>query len=100
MKIKILQSAESEIGDAMDYYNKQYPGLGYEFANEIKKSLYTIKAFPEAWSLFQDKIRKCYVSRFPYAILYEVKNEIIIVFAVMHLKLNPKRWEIRIKKYK
>lgn len=42
MKIQILQSAESEIADGMDYYNNQYPGLGYEFATEIKMS-------PKTW---------------------------------------------------
>ena len=32
MKVQILQCAEKEIAEAMDYYNEQYPGLAYDFA--------------------------------------------------------------------
>ena len=39
MNFQILQSAEDEIAQGMDYYNKQYSGLGYEFAVEIKEGL-------------------------------------------------------------
>lgn len=100
MRIRILQSAESEIADGMDYYNKQYPGLGYEFATEIKKSITAIKSYPKAWVKYYDSFRKCFVNRFPYAVLYEVRKESIIIFAVMHLKMSPKNWEKRLKKYK
>ena len=79
MKIKILQSAESEIADGMDYYNKQYPGLGYEFATEIKKSITAIKSYPKAWAKYHDDFRKCFVNRFPYAVLYELRKESIIM---------------------
>jgi len=97
MKIKILQSAESEIADGMDYYNKQYPGLGYEFATEIKKSITAIKSYPKAWAKYHDDFRKCFVNRFPYAVLYELRKESIIIFAVMHLKMSPENWEKRLK---
>jgi len=97
MNVKILQSAESEIAEAMDYYNKQFPGLGYEFASEVRKCINTIISFPKAWIKFQDEIRKYIINRFPYAILYEVKKDMIIIFAVMHLKMNPQRWENRLK---
>jgi hypothetical protein len=34
--------------EAMDYYNTQYSGLGYEFAFEIKEGLNRIISFPNA----------------------------------------------------
>jgi len=100
MNFQILQSAEDEIAEGMDYYNEQYPGLGYEFAVEIKEGMKRIKLFPEAWPPFQDDIRVSYVNRFPYGILYEVRQNRIIVFAIMHLKQNPEKWENKLTKYK
>ena len=100
MNFQILQSAEDEIAEGMDYYNEQDPGLGYEFAVEIKMGMKRIKSFPEAWPLFQEKIRVSHVNRFPYGILYEVRQEGIIVFAVMHFKKNPEKWEEKLKKYR
>jgi hypothetical protein len=98
MNVQILQSAESEIADAMDYYNLQYPGLGYEFAFEVKESINRILSFPDAWPLFIDNVRKSHVNRFPYGILYEVREKSIIVFAVMHLMQDPAPWEKRLEK--
>ena len=100
MNIQILQCAEAEIADAVDYYNSQYSGLGYEFAFEVKESLNRILSFPNAWSLFSGEIRKCHISRFPYGILYEIRGKTIVVFAVMHFKKNPKKWEQRLNEYK
>ena len=99
MNIQILQCAEAEIADAMDYYNAQYSGLGYEFAIEVKKSLNRILSFPSAWSIFSKKIRKSQINRFPYGILYEIREDTIIIFAVLNLKQNPEKWESKIKDY-
>jgi len=54
MKINILSCAENEIAAAMDYYNEQYPGLGYELAAEAKECLRRIFAYPDAWHYFSD----------------------------------------------
>ena len=83
MNFQILQSAEDEIAEGMDYYNKQYPGLGYEFAVEIKAGMKRIESFPLAWPSFQKEIRISHVNRFPYGILYKIRQEEIVVFAGM-----------------
>jgi len=38
MNIRILSCAEEEFIEAVDYYNEQSPGLGYEFAAEMRPS--------------------------------------------------------------
>ena len=99
MKIRILACAEAEMAEAIDYYNAQYPGLGYEFAVKVKECLSLISSFPQAWPCFSKTTRRCLVNRFPYGILYQHKSKEIIVFAVMHLKCDPDKWEKRINKY-
>lgn len=98
MIIRILSCAEQELADAVDYYNKQCPGLGFEFAAEVKSTLSRIAAFPNAWPLFSRRTRRSLVHRFPYGVLYQVRTEEILVTAIMHIKLDPEKWQKRVAK--
>ena len=82
MKIRVISCAEQELAEAVDYYNEQCPGLGYEFAAEINNTFDRIKSFPDAWR----------------GVLYQVRQNFILVTAIMHLKRDPKKWQERIKK--
>lgn len=98
MKVRILSCAEQEFADAVDYYNEQCPGLGYEFAAEIKNTISRITSFPDAWPLFSRRTRRCLTDRFPYGVLYQVRQDVILIAAIMHLKRDPKNWHARIEK--
>ncbi len=98
MKVRILSCAEQELAEAVDYYNDQCPGLGFEFAAEIRSTLNRILSFPEAWPPFSTRSRRCLADRFPYGVLYQVREDLILITAVMHLKRDPKRWQDRIAK--
>lgn len=58
--------AEDEFNNAIDYYEKVQKGLGYDFAIEVYETLEKIRAFPKAWSILEDDIRRCLTKRFPY----------------------------------
>lgn len=99
MNIVILSSAEEEFADAVDYYNVQCPGLGYEFAAEVKRAFDRIIVFPEAWQLFSKRTRRCFLNRFPYCVLYRVDKDAVLVGAIMHLNCDPKNWRLKIDKF-
>ncbi len=96
MDIKFRKEAADEFASAVKYYNKERPGLGYEFALEIRSTLKRIKIFQEAWPFITPNIRKCIVKRFPFAILYYIENKYVLIIAVMHLKRKPGYWQNRI----
>ena len=93
MKTRILSCAELETAEAVDYYHEQRPGLGFEFAAELKRTLARIRAFPEAWPRFSGKTRRCILNRFPYGVLYQLRSDGILVLGVMHMSQDPLRWE-------
>lgn len=95
MKVRVLSCAEREFVDAVDRYNAKRPGLGYEFAAEVRSAFERIGAFPDAWPLFSARSRRCILSRFPYGILYQIRTDRILVVAVMHLKRDPEIWRQR-----
>lgn len=95
--MRILSCAEREFSEAVDYYNLQRAGLGFEFAAEVRSALDRIASFPEAWPIFSRRTRRCMISRFPYGILYRPKPEGILVLAIMHLAHSPTRWRDRLE---
>ena len=99
MNILILSFAEEEFAEAVDCYNEQCPGLGYEFAAEVRRAFDRIKVFPDAWPLFSKSTRRCVLNRFPYGVLYRVDRNAIRVGAIMHLNLDPKSWHQRTGKF-
>jgi plasmid stabilization system protein ParE len=95
LPIIIGKAAEEEFQTAVEYYNQESPGLGFEFAAEVRAGFQRVKDFPNAWPVFHNSCRRCYLQRFPYGILYQVYPDKIFVAAIMHLKRDPKHWETR-----
>ena len=97
MKVRLLNPAQRELVEAIDYYNKERAGLGNEFRNEAWLAIERRREFPNAWSPLGGSIRRCQLHRFPYGLIYEpLANEIIII-AVAHLHQRPGYWRSRIE---
>lgn len=96
MNLVVLAAAEQELAEAVEYYNNQCPGLGYEFAAEVKKGFKRIEEHPDAWPAFSTRSRRCLTDRFPFAILYAARDETILIAGIMHLRQDPKHWLNRI----
>ena len=92
MTVKFLEQAEFEVKKAVEYYNSNSNGWGFEFAFEIQKTISRIIANPEAWTKISKRARKCKCNKFPYSVIYFLDKEEIIVVAIMHLKRKPNYW--------
>jgi hypothetical protein len=92
MNVRFLQVAKLELDDAVNYYNRERPGLGYEFLWEVFFAIDRIKQFPQAWPAFHRETRRCLIRRFPYGIIYLHENDLVLVFAVAHLHREPGYW--------
>lgn len=97
MKFDFLSPATAAFKDAIAHYNLQSEGLGFEFAAEVKRTLERIVQYPEAWSPLSKRTRRCRTNRFPYGVIYQIRGEIILVVAIMHLSRDPRMWEYRLK---
>jgi hypothetical protein len=98
MEIVFLPVARVELADAISYYNSQSEGLGYEFAAEVKRTLERIVQYPDAWFKLSKRTHRCRTNRFPYGIIYQIRKEILLIVAVMHLSREPEAWKARLKK--
>ncbi len=96
MKISFLKIAQIEFEEAVDYYNLQSEGLGFDFALEVKKTLERIFSYPNAWASLSKNTKRCRCNRFPYGVVYQIRDDELLVISVMHLHREPGMWEDRI----
>jgi len=84
--------AEHELNEAAQYYDREEPGLGSSFLEEVDRCLQSIEAHPEAGPILRGSVRRRLLRRFPYALLYRIKPNGIRILAVMNLKRRPMYW--------
>ncbi len=95
MKINFHPDAEDEFLHAVDYYEDIQNHLGLEFASEIYEAIERIQSFPQAWQKMTSSTRRCLINRFPFGVIYTLKDDILIIVAVMHLSKKPNYWRNR-----
>ena len=95
MKYRFHPLADDELDKAADYYEDQQERLGLEFAEEIYLTIQRIVEFPHAWTPLSKRTRRCITNRFPYQVIYEIREEHILIVAVGHLHRKPGYWEGR-----
>jgi plasmid stabilization system protein ParE len=97
VKYSFHPEAEAEFVQAIEYYEECEAGLGYDFAVEVYSAIERTMAYPKAWPIIEEDIRRSLVRRFPYGILYAEEDEELFIVAVMHLHRDPDYWKHRSK---
>lgn len=90
MKFSFHPLAIEELNDSIDYYEGKSSGLGIEFSKEIFTTIQRILQFPKAWSKISQNCRRCITQRFPYGIIYHIKEDEILIVSIMQLNKKPK----------
>ena len=94
--MEFLDAAKAEYREAVDFYDRERSGLGGEFADEVAKTTARIIAFPDAWQKLSRRTRRCQTNRFPYGLIFQKRDDLILVIAVMHLRREPWYWRDRL----
>ncbi len=96
MKYSFHPSAKIELSEAVHYYETCRMGLGAEFAKEVYLTVRRITDFPAAWTPLTKNTRRCLTKRFPYGMIYHIKDGRILIIAVMQMNREPNYWKNRI----
>lgn len=91
--VYFFPAAETELRNAVAYYNEQCAGLGFDLAAEVRRTIGRILRFPSAWTKLSPSTHRCLTNRFPYAVIYQCSDDQILIVAVMHLKRKPDSWK-------
>ncbi len=90
--IRISEFAQIELDDAVLYYELEQQELGLRFKDEVRKAIDRIKKYPTSWPLECPDVRKCFVLKFPYKILYSIQKQDIVILAIAHQHRKPGYW--------
>ena len=91
-KYRLTSAALSELREATLYYEREEPGLGRRFLDEVDDTIDRIVLFPRAWHPVSPRTRRCRTHRFPFGLLYQVRSDEILITAVMDLRRDPGHW--------
>ena len=95
LELILRPEAEADALEAYRWYGEQVAGLGDDFLVEVERALETIRANPEANRKLHREFRRALTRRFPYAVFYAVRDDRIVVFAILHTARDPRLWRKR-----
>jgi plasmid stabilization system protein ParE len=100
MNVDFLEPAIQEFYEAIAFYNLQQQGLGQEFSREVRDTIARIEQNPEAWVTIwaSKRVRRCLTNRFPFGIIYQVRQATLLIVAVWHHRRRPQTWRERLLK--
>lgn len=90
--------ARTEFLAAVEYYEECQSGLGRRFRLEVEAVVNKIVETPLRYRVLHSPFRRCLIPSFPYAIIYSVEPEHILIIAVSHTKRLPGYWRERSQK--
>lgn len=97
MKYDFHPEALEEYQDAALYYEACQSGLGQRFIEAIEHAIQHIIEKPEQRKPLEKDVRRYLTRVFPYAILYSIEPNYILIIAVMHCHREPGYWKTRIR---
>ncbi len=89
----ITEAAETDIISAFQWYEEQKGSLGADFKIQISKTIQAIQINPLKIQKRYNHIRVIFTKKFPYGIHYKISKNQIIILAIFHTSMNPKKWK-------
>jgi len=87
--------AESEMIEAAAWYEAQQTDLGKRFLTCVQDTLKRVELNPALYPVVDDDVRRCLTSTFPFGVMFRIKEDMIVIIAVMHLHRDPDYWKNR-----
>jgi toxin ParE1/3/4 len=89
VRFEFHPDALAEYEEAARHYAACQAGLELRFIGAVEHAIHLILDAPNIWGIFEEDIRRCLTRIFPYAILYTVEPNHVLIIAVMHSHREP-----------
>jgi toxin ParE1/3/4 len=94
-RLRIDPLAEDDLSRAYQWYERQRPGLGGEFLNNVDKCFRRIVENPAAFQMVRKAARRALLARFPYCVYFIVVEWDVVILACLHGRRSPSHLERR-----
>jgi plasmid stabilization system protein ParE len=85
MRVEYHPLSAVDLNEGVSHYNGLRPGLGDALRLEVYGTVDRILLNPERYRVIEEDIRRCFVHRFPYSVLFRVVSpEFVRILVVRH----------------
>jgi toxin ParE1/3/4 len=91
-RLKFSARALREIGNAHEWYETHSSRLGEEFLLAVELQLKRLEQAPLLYTEVIAGVRRALLPRFPYAVFYATRDDLLHVLPVIHNARSPRRW--------
>lgn len=96
-RIVLRASALSDLRDAISWYERCRPGLGFRFHAAVQRVFDVIAGAPGLFPLIHRDVRRALVRPFPYRVLYRIQPDAVYIVGVLHCRRDPDRFTARLE---
>lgn len=94
-RLEFHPEARAELLSAIDRYELLRPGLGASFLFAVQSAAQHSIDWPDAGAPVGAALRRVFVRRFPYYLLYAPEGDRLLIVAVGHFRRHPTFWSDR-----
>ena len=96
MNYEFHPEALTEFENAALYYASKQVGLAQRFLESVTSAIQRIVEQPSMYAILEQDVRRCLTRVFPYAVLYTIEPNCILIVAIMHCHQKPGYWRHRV----
>jgi plasmid stabilization system protein ParE len=95
-RIVFRPQAATELAEAVDWYEAHGQGLGAEFLRSLDAVVAHLQRHPTLYPIVFGNARRAVLRRFPYSVIYIVRDDELLIAACIHSRRDPSRWQERL----
>ncbi len=90
-ELVVTRKAKEEIADGYIYYVTVKTGLGEKFLEQLDTYFNRIATTHQQFPQKRKQYREAFIKNFPFLIIFEIRNNSIIVYSVFNTWKNPEK---------
>lgn len=95
LPVIFTQAARAELIEALEWYEREAPGLGRRFRLEVDRLVERVGASPRQFPVVYKTVRRALFRTFPYALYFVMEDDALTVISCFHGSRNPSHWQKR-----
>jgi plasmid stabilization system protein ParE len=95
LEIRLHPRAAAEAETSRAWYFERNASAAAAFLDELNAAMLAVKESPARWPEFHGKYRRFVLHKFPFSVVYAVRDGFIEVIAIAHHRRKPGYWTVR-----
>jgi toxin ParE1/3/4 len=95
LRVDFLPAAIEEARAAKFWFEDRHPESVRGFQNRLERCVLLLEQHPNAGVIFEGRARRLPLTPYPYSLIYEVIDDVVLVLAVVHAKQRSGYWRER-----